>query len=145
VKNRGAPVSNCRVIVEGFDYCFRNEWIIAPNGHERKALKWGVRKEPIGGKVDIPTNRSRQIEIAKARRIPNPHFVITYHDGSAGKTHHLLGKYKLRVKIEARTANQESESNIETVFYDVYFDYEKTLKIRVKEILRVAPNPLHSI
>jgi len=141
VKNRGNPVCNCRVIVEGLEYYFRNEWIIAPNGYDRKALKWDVRNEPIEGMVDITTKGSRPIEIVRARRIPNPHFRITYYDGSTGKTHHFLGKYKLRVKIEARTTNKGNERNIVSVFYDIFFDYESTLKIGVKEIERVAlPN-----
>ena len=142
VKNGGEPVSNCSVIVDSFDYYFQDEWMTAPNGYERKALMWGGRNEPIGGKVDIASKGSRQIVIAKALRIPNPNFVITYHDLSAGKTHHLLGKYKLRIKIEAITASEGSERNIEPILFDIYFDYEKTLKIKVKEIVRVAlPDP----
>ncbi len=137
VENEGEPVSNCRVIVEGFEYYFRNEWIEAPNGHEQKALKWRSRIKTVEDKVDFATKGSRKLAIAKARRIPNPHFEITYCDGPTGKTHHFLGEYKLRVKIEAI---KENENNTYAVFYDVYFDYENTLKIRVKKILRVAPN-----
>jgi len=139
VKNEGEPVRNCCVIVEGFEFYYRDDWMMAPNGYERKALKWRVRNEPIKGKLDIAAKKSSQIEITKARRIPNPHFKISYHDVSAGKTHHLLGRYKLRVKIEAITASNAGERNTKTDFYDIYFEYEKTLKIRVTEIMRVAP------
>ncbi len=145
VENEGEPVSNCRVIVEGFEYYFRNEWIEAPNGYEQKALKWRSRIELVVGKVDFATKGSRKLAIVKARRIPNPHFEITYYDGPTGKTHHFLGEYKLRVKIEAKTANKDCECNTKIVFYDIYFYYENTLKIRVYKILRVAPNPICAV
>lgn len=142
VKNEGMPVSHCRVLVEGFEYYFLNEWIIAPNGYERKALKWGASKNTIEGRVDIATKGSRKIEIAKARRRPNPHFELTYHEGATGKTHHFIGKYKLRVKIEAKTEREGSTGVIEPVFYDIYFDYESTLKINIEDIVRLAlPDP----
>ena len=138
IKNNGEAICNCRVIVEGFEYYYQHEWMSAPNGYARKALNWGPRNKAIKGELDIAFKGSKQIEIVKARRIPNPHFKIPYDDVSAGRTHHLLGKYKLQLKIEANTAGKADQWNIEAAYFDIYFEYEKTLKISVKEIVRVC-------
>jgi hypothetical protein len=137
VKNGEREVRNCRVVLEGLEYHFRDEWILAPNGFDRKALKWNDGKGNIEGKIDISANGSRSLEVAIARRMPNPHFEISYNDGYSGKTHHFIGKYKLRVRIEGRIDGRKTEWEIEPKIYEIYLDYESTLQLGIKDIERV--------
>ena len=120
VKNGNKPVRDCRVLLEDLEYYFNNEWIFSPNGFDRKALKWGVGYDLPEGKVDISTNGSTNLEIAKSFRIPNPHLAISYLDGFSGKTHHLVGIYKLRLRIEGQVFSRRNLWDFEPIIYEVH-------------------------
>jgi hypothetical protein len=138
VKNGDMPVKECQVVVEDLEYYFKSEWIFPPNGFEQKALRWAEESDSQEGKIDICANGSATLEIARLFRFPNPFFGISYFDGSYGKTHHLVGTYKLRLRIEAKIGNGSSIWGFEPIIYEVYLSYVDALNLEIEDIVRVS-------
>ena len=137
VKNGNQPVNDCQVILEELAYHFGGEWTDPPNGYDQKALRW-VDEEARAGRLTIPANRSAKLAILKVYRYPNPYFGITYGDGSYGKTHHFTGKYRLRLRVEARFNETITGQWIQPTIYEVYLSYAGTLDLEIDEIVKVS-------
>jgi hypothetical protein len=138
VTNGKEPVRECQVILEDLQYYFRSEWIFPPNGFEQKALRWAEQNDSLAGKMNISANGSTTLEIARLFRFPNPYFGIAYFDGNYGKTHHFLGAYKLRLRIEAEVSSRSDLWEFEPIIYEVYLNYAGTFKLDIEEIIRVS-------
>ncbi len=138
VKNGNKLVKGCQVILEELEYQFKNEWIFPPNGFEQKALRWAGESESPDGKFDICINSSARIEIVRVFRFPNPFFGISYFDRTHGKTHHFIGTYKLRLRIEAKTINSSNDWSFEPTIYEVYLSYAGALDLEIEDITRVS-------
>ena len=138
VRNGHIPVKECQVVLKDFEYDFRSEWICPPNGFERKALRWADKSDTLDGKIDICANGSATLEIARLFRFPNPFFGISYFDENYGKTHHFVGTYKLRLRIEAKICNGSSIWGFEPIIYEVYLSYVDALNLEIKDIVRVS-------
>ena len=138
VKNGHMPVKRCQVVLDKLEYQFRNEWIWPPNGFEQKALSWAKINAPRDGKIDISANESATLEIVRLFRFPNPYFGIAYFDGNYGKTHHFLGNYKLRARIEGKIGTPSSLWEFEPIIYEVFLKYADTFSLEIEEIVRVS-------
>jgi hypothetical protein len=94
--------------------------------------------DPPDGKVDIAADGSTALEIAKSARLPNPHLMFSYLDGFTGRTHHLAGTYKLRLRIEAKAFNGGLLCDLEPISYDVHLNYTNALLLEIKNVERVC-------
>jgi hypothetical protein len=137
VKNGDMHLKDCQVLLEALEYQFGDEWIHPPNGFERKALRWTEGGEPQEGKIDISANGSAKLEIVRLFRFPNPFFGISYFDGDHGKTHHFLGTYRLRLRIDAQISGGSSSWEVESTIFEVVLNYAGALDLRIEDITRV--------
>ena len=137
VKNGEMLVKGCQVVLEELEYQFVKEWIYPPNGFEQKALRWEGNASQ-DGKIDIAAHGSAKLEIAKLFRFPNPFFGISYFDGNYGKTHHFVGFYKLRLRIELLASDVSSPWSYEPIIYEVYLNYAGARDLEIEEIVRFS-------
>ena len=137
VKNGEMLVKGCQVVLEKLEYQFGKEWIYPPNGFEQKALRWDESASQ-DGKIDIVANGSAKFDIAKLFRFPNPFFGISYHDENYGKTHHFVGIYKLRLRIEVGTLDISSLWSYEPIIYEVYLNYAGARDLEIEKIERIS-------
>jgi len=138
VKNGDRHLKGCQVLLEALEYLFGDEWIPPPNGFERKALRWAEGSGSQDGKRAISANGTAKVEIARLFRFPNPYFGISYFDGDHGKTHHFLGTYKLRLRIEGKVADTSSFWGIEPTIFEVVLRYAGALDLGIVDITRVT-------
>ena len=134
VKNGNKPIRECQIILENLQYHFGNEWIDPPNGYEQKALRWLDEDNHLDGKRDISADRSTFVEIARLFRFPNPFFGIAYFDGGFGKTHHFVGTYKLRLRIQGKVNKRKNLWDMEAVLYDVFLNYAGARELEIIKI-----------
>jgi hypothetical protein len=136
IKNGSQPIYDCRVILEDLAYHFGNEWTEPPNGYEKKALQWADESDALEGRIGIAANKSTKLVIARLFRYPNPYFGITYCDGSYGKTHHFIGAYKLRLRLEGKIRERSNVHVIVPSFFEIYLNYVGALELTIDEIVR---------
>ena len=131
VKNGDSHLKDCRVLLEALEYQFEDEWILPPNGFESKALRWAEGSGTQDGVRDISPDDSATLEIARLFRFPNPFFGISYFDGDHGKTHHLLGTYRLKLKIEAVMSDPTGSWEMDPQIFEVVLRYASALDLTI--------------
>ena len=138
VKNGSQPVEECQVVLEELAYHFGDEWADPPNGYEQKALRWDEKRAAQEGQIEIAAHGSAKLEIVRLYRFPNPYFGIAYNDGSYGKTHHFVGAYRLRLRLEAKTSDRSGIWVFAPIVYEVYLSYVGALELEIEDIVRAS-------
>ena len=139
IRNGGLAISECRVVLEEVAYLFRDEWIDPPNGYQKQALRWAEKTDTRVEQIEIPANQSAKLIIARLYRYPNPFFGIAYSDGSYGKTHHFMGSYRLRLKMEAKISGRQPGLFFLPVIYEIHLNYLSALDLEIDDIVRISP------
>ena len=137
IKNGSQPIAACQVVLEEMAYQFRDEWIHPPSGYEQKALRWVQRCDSQDGPIEIAANGSAKLALVKMFRFPNPYFGITYGDGSMGRTHHLTGTYRLRLRLEGKISNGSDKQDFSPCSFEVHLIYVSALELNIEDIVRI--------
>ena len=137
VQNGKIPVSDCRVTLENLKYFVNDEWVDAPAGFDRKALKWNVGYTSPEGKTNISRDESAELELARAVRLGSIKMEMSHLDGYSPREHLLVGLYKLSLRIDGQVLLHNRKYIIQPIHYEVVIDYRSTPNIEIKEVNRL--------
>lgn len=136
--NGKRPLYECRIVLDNLEFLGNNtcgNWITAPGGFERKAMKWDDGSPSGKGETDFAQYEKKILEIArvnKSKRIMElPHL-----DGYSKRTQNQSGKYRFTLKVYANN-KFVIKFPIKPITYIVNIKYEQGSSIiRIEDIKR---------
>lgn len=138
VKNGNRPIKDCRIVVEAVDILIsqNTDWTPSPTPFERKSLKWSVGQVETNGTIEMYPNTEARVEIAVAVRFPNPAILIHYLDLERNdkRENRLSGRYKIRVRLEAKTTSNNFDKFIKPIRYEIEFTWRTDLLLKLEGI-----------
>ena len=129
---------NCRVVLDNLEFLGSytcNDWIAAPGGFERKAMKWDDGGQSGKGKTNFAQYEKKVLEIArvnKSKRIME----LSHSNGYSKKTQNRSGKYRFTLKVYANS-KFVIKFPIKPITYIVNIKYEQGSSIiKIEDIKR---------
>ena len=138
IKNGFQALEGCQVVLEELAYQFQGEWTEPANGYQQKALRWAEEHDPQAGRIAIPRRGSVKLSLLTLYRYPNPYFGVAYGDGGHGKTHHFIGQYRMRLRLEGKLSDQNPGQALAPIIYEIYLRYVGTLELEIEKIERIG-------
>jgi len=143
VQNGKRPVYDCVVGLENLEYQGRSsngEWVHAPTGFDRKAMKWDVGYIPKEGKIDLSAKARKVVEIAAAFPQPLAKMKLSHLDGYSTKEHLLEGKYRATLRIDGKVPVSQSKKDIEPRWYEVEYEYQRhSMYLKLLDVKEYKP------